>query len=270
METTVARPHSRMSSSASGARYWRWLAAAAIFGCILLNYWWNTHPANGQNMGRVSAQYPTLLTPAGWAFSIWGVIFLSLAVYAVWQLLPAQRRNSLPDAVALPLTVASTAAGLWVVCFSYELITLCTLLMLLTLGALIVGYGRARRRVLGGSSPRPSSWPLSLFLGWISVATTVNLTLGLRELGWSSAANVSILLSVGLLAVVTGLGLLIGYFFRDVVYPLVLAWGLVGIWAVRRFDVPELGWLALAGAVVLAGAALTMLTRSLARRSSRA
>ncbi|GAB2949314.1 tryptophan-rich sensory protein [Hymenobacter coalescens] len=230
---------------------WRWLAAAAVFGCILLNYWWNSNPANGQNMGQVSAQYPTLLTPAGWAFSIWGVIFLALAVYAVWQLLPAQRPNPLPDAVAAPLSVASVAAALWVVCFSYEVIGTCTVLMLLTLAMLILAYGRARRLVRAGSSPRPSSWPLSLFMGWISVATVINVTLGLRDLGWTAPANVSILLSVVLLAVVVALGLLLSYFFRDAVYPVVLAWALIGIWAVRRADVPELGWLALAGAALV-------------------
>lgn len=245
---------------------WRWLAAAAVLGCILLNYWWNAHPANGQSMGQVSARYPTLLTPAGWAFGIWGVIFLALALYAAWQLLPAQRANPLPDAVAVPLTVANVAAGLWVVAFGYEQIAACTALMLLTLGALVLGYGRARRLVLSGSSPRPSSWPLSLFLGWISVATAVNLTLALREAGWEAPLNVSVLLAVVLLAVVVMLGLLLGFFFRDAVYPLVLAWGLLGIWAVRRADLPELGWLALAGAVVLVLAFVSILGRSLRRQ----
>ncbi|RTQ53451.1 hypothetical protein EJV47_01555 [Hymenobacter gummosus] len=257
-------------SAPSAARFWRWLAAAAVFGCILLNYWWNACPANGQNMGQVSAQYPTLLTPAGWAFSIWGLIFLALAVYAVWQLLPAQRQNPLPDAVAAPVTVASLAAGLWVVGFSYELIALCTVLMLTTLAALVLGYGRARHLVLAGSSPHPSSWPLSLFLGWISVATVINVTIALRELGWTTPANVSILLSVVLLAVVLLLGLALAFRFRDAVYPLVLAWGLLGIWAARRAAVPELSWLALAEAVLLALGAGLVLARSLRppRRSS--
>ncbi|OON70540.1 hypothetical protein [Hymenobacter sp. CRA2] len=251
------------SYPASGAsvQLWRWLSSAAIFGCIVLNYWWNARPANGQSMGTVSAQYPMLLTPAGWAFSIWGVIFLALAVYAVWQLLPAQRRNPLPDAVARPLTVASVAAALWVVCFSYEAIGICTVLMLLTLSMLILAYGRARRLVLERASPRPSSWPLSLFMGWITVATAVNVTLGLRDLGWTAPLNLSVLLSVVLLAVVVALGLLLSSFFRDAVYPVVLAWGLLGIWYVRRFDVPELGWLALAGALLVAVGGITLAWR---------
>lgn len=261
METTVSTSFRHRAHSHASGRIWRWLASAAVFGCIGLNYWWNAHPPGGRNMGAVSAQYPTLLTPAGWAFSVWGLIFLSLAIYAGWQLLPAQRRNHLPDAVARPLTVASAAAGLWVVCFSYELIAICTALMLLTLGALIVGYGRGRRLVLAGKAPGLASWPLSLFMGWISVATVVNVTLALREWGWTPPVNVSVLLSVVLLAVVLGLGGLVAFRFRDAVYPLVLAWGLLGIWAARRAELPELGWWALALAGVLAAIALLVAIR---------
>ncbi|KUG06336.1 tryptophan-rich sensory protein [Solirubrum puertoriconensis] len=265
METTLAPDSQVHSRSASQA--WRWVAAAAIFGCIGLNYWWNTNPANGQNMGQVSAQYPTPLTPSGWAFSIWGLIFLSEAIYAVWQLLPAQRSNPLPNAVARPLTVANLAAAAWVVCFSYELIAVCTALMLLTLGALVLAYGRARRLVLAGETAKLSSWPVSLFMGWISVATVVNLTLALRDFGWETPMNVTVVLCVALLAVVVALGLIISSSFRDAVYPLVLAWGLIGIWAARRADLVELAWVALAGAVVvgLLGVLLANRRRSTSR-----
>src|SRR5205823_422208 len=92
-------------------RLWRWLVALAIGGNIFLNYYSNTHPFAGQTMGMVSAKYPTLLTPAGYAFSIWGLIFLGLVVYAIWQLLPGQQKLSLPDAVAKPLILANIATA---------------------------------------------------------------------------------------------------------------------------------------------------------------
>ncbi|AYA38335.1 hypothetical protein D3Y59_15565 [Hymenobacter oligotrophus] len=245
----------------AASHLWRWLTAAAIFGCIGLNYWWNASPPNGQNMGAVSAQYPTPLTPAGWAFSIWGLIFLSEAIYAVWQLLPAQRNNPLPDAVARPLAVANLAAAAWVVCFGYELIALCTALMLLTLGALVLAYGRARRLVLAGQSAKLSSWPVSLFMGWISVATVINLTLALRDFGWETPMNATVVLCVALLAVVVALGLIMSNAFRDAVYPLVLAWGLVGVWAARRAEIPELAWVALAAAVVVGAVGVLLANR---------
>lgn len=244
-------------------RGWRWLAAFTVLGNIVLNYWSQARPFNGQSMGTVSAQYPTLLTPAGYAFSIWGLIFLSLTVYAVWQLLPAQRSSHLPDAVAKPLTVASVATAAWVVLFAYELILPSVLTMLLILGALILVYGRARRRVLAERAPQWVSVPFALYLGWISVASVINVTIGLQELGWRPAENVSLLLALALLAVVVVLGLLVSRTFRELVYPLVLAWALTAIWVARRGagQYPELAWAALAGAVVVVLGSFVLVSR---------
>ncbi|AMJ64457.1 tryptophan-rich sensory protein [Hymenobacter sp. PAMC 26628] len=237
--------------SATG-RAWRWLAAAAIFGNIFLNYYSNTHPLNGQTMGAVSAKYPTLLTPAGYAFSIWGVIFLGLTIYAVWQLLPAQRLLSLPDALAKPLALANVATGAWVVLFAYELILPSVGVMLVILGTLVAAYGRARRRVLAQAAPAWASLPVALYLGWISVASVINITIGFRQLGWQPVQGGAIVLALSLLVVVVALALLISRVFQEVAFPLVIAWALVAIWVVRLREVPELGWAALAGAAVAA------------------
>ena len=232
-------------------RAWRWLTALAILSNIYLNYYSNTHPFAGQTMGVVSAKYPTLLTPAGYAFSIWGLIFLALVVYAVWQLLPRQREISLPDAIAKPLTLASIATGVWVVLFAYELILLSVGMMLLILGSLIVAYGRTRRRIFAEAAPALAGVPFSLYLGWISVASVINITIGLRQLGWQTAEGVSVVLTLGLIFMVVALGLIMSRVFRDMVFPLVVAWALVAIWMVRLGAVPELGWAALIGATLV-------------------
>ncbi|TGE14845.1 tryptophan-rich sensory protein [Hymenobacter elongatus] len=230
----------------------RWLAALSILGNIGLNYWANTHPFNGQTMGAVSAKYPTLLTPAGYAFSIWGLIFLALTIYAIWQLLPAQRHTRLPDVVAQPLTVASGATAAWVVLFAYELIEASVAMMLVILVALIVAYGRAHRQVLARKAPRWTSMPLALYLGWISVASVLNITIGLRELGWQTPTNITVLLTLLLLALVVGLALVISNVKYEVVFSAAVVWALVAIWVARRVEYSELGWAALAGAVVVA------------------
>lgn len=231
---------------------WRWLTAVAIVGDVGLNYYSNTHPFAGQTMGTVSAKYPTLLTPAGYAFSIWGLIFLGLVVYAVWQLLPGQRNLSLPDALAKPLTLASIATAAWVVLFAYEMILPSVGVMLLILGSLIVTYGRARRRIFAGAAPVLAGVPFSLYLGWISVASVINITIGLRQMGWQTAEGASVTLTLGLIIVVVALGLIISRVFRDMVFPLVVAWALVAVWVVRLREVPELGWAALVGAALVA------------------
>jgi hypothetical protein len=253
MLTATTPPDHYAAANRSGTgRAWRWLTALAIVGNIALNYYSNTHPFAGQTMGMVSAKYPTLLTPAGYAFSIWGLIFLALTIYAVWQLLPAQRLISLPDALAKPLTLASIATGVWVVLFAYELILPSVGVMLLILGCLIVAYGRARRRIFADAAPVLAGVPLSLYLGWISVASVINITIGLRQLGWQTAEGASVTLTLGLIVLVVALGLIMSRVFRDMVFPLVVAWALVAVWVVRLREIPELGWAALIGATVVA------------------
>lgn len=243
--------HYATPNRSARGRAWRWLTALAILSNIYLNYYSNTHPFAGQTMGVVSAKYPTLLTPAGYAFSIWGLIFLALVVYAVWQLLPRQREVSLPDAIAKPLTLASIATGVWVVLFAYELILLSVGMMLLILGSLIVAYGRTRRRIFAEAAPALAGVPFSLYLGWISVASVINITIGLRQLGWQTAEGVSVVLTLVLIFMVVALGLIMSRVFRDMVFPLVVAWALVAIWMVRLGEVPELGWAALIGATLV-------------------
>jgi hypothetical protein len=236
--------------SAAG-RAWRWLTALAIIGAIAVNAYSVLRPFAGQTQAVVSAKYPTLLTPAGNAFSIWGLIFLSLLVYALWQLLPAQRLLSLPDAVAKPLTLASICLGAWVVVFAHEQIVLSAGIMLLLLVATAVAYGRARRRIFAEAAPELAGVPLSLLLGWLSVAAVINFTIAIRTLGWQTAEGASVTLTLGLIVAVVALGLLMSRVFRDLVFPLVIAWALMWVWVARLHEIPELGWAALIGATVL-------------------
>ena len=255
---TALTDHYASPNRSTTGRLWRWLTALAIFGNIFLNYYANIHPFAGLTNAALSAKYPTLFTPAGYAFSIWGLIFLALVVYAIWQLLPGQRNLSLPDALAKPLILANVATGSWVVLFAYELILPSVGVMLLILGCLIATYGRARRRIFADAAPALAGVPFSLYLGWISVASVINITIGLKQLGWQPVEGASVTLTLGLIFVVVALGLIMSRVFRDMVFPLVVAWALVAVWVVRLREVPELGWAALAGATVVAIAGIVL------------
>ena len=244
-------PGSLPVSETPAGRGWRWLAALAVGAAIFLNYYAATHPFNGQTMAEASARYPTPLTPAGYAFGIWGLIFLGLLIYAIWQLLPAQRTLVLPDLVARPLALAAVGTGAWVVLFAYDQIGWSVLAMLVILGSLIIAYGEARELVRADQAPHWVSIPLALFLGWISVATVVNLTLGLRQLTGPVSPEIEELLAYGLLAVVVGLGLTLSRTFQERTFPLVLAWALAGIWLAQLRENSDLGWAALSAAVLV-------------------
>ncbi|MEJ7658424.1 MAG: hypothetical protein WKG07_01750 [Hymenobacter sp.] len=93
----------------------------------------------------MSARHPTLLTLAGYAFSIWGIIFTGLVGYAVWQWLPAQRGIALPTQINGPLTRTVVMTTAWTLLFSYGLISLSLTVMVFILLLLAQTYGRARR-----------------------------------------------------------------------------------------------------------------------------
>lgn len=241
-----------METSSAG-RFWRWLLPVAVASCLYVNYLYNAHPPAGAlSNGAMSARHPTLLTPAGYAFSIWGIIFTGLVAYTVWQLLPAQRFAKLPARLTPVLTLAVLATTAWTLAFSYELIGLSLGIMLTLLGLLAVAYARVRPLVLAHEAPAWPTWFLSFYLGWIMLATVLNVIFGLRDAAgvqWSAPAN--LLSSQGLLVVAAGLGIALAWRGRDAWLPLPLAWGLVGTWAAQRTAAPGLASTALGAAVAL-------------------
>jgi len=252
---------------------WRWLLPVAVVACLGVNYLYNAHPpAGAYSNGQMSVRHPTLLTPAGYAFSIWGVIFTGLVVYAVWQLLPCQRPAELPARLAAPLTLAVLATAAWTLVFSYELISLSLVVMLLLLVLLAVSYARARQLVLAGQAPSWPVWFLSLYLGWVMLATTLNMVFGLRDgLGWHWSSAASLWGSCVLIVIAAGLGVALAWRARDMRIPLPLAWGLVGTWVAQREAAPEVATTALGAAIALlvgAGLAVALRRRRVAEGSA--
>lgn len=242
-----------METSAPLSRFWRWLLPLAVTACLYVNYIYNAHPPTGAlSNGAMSARHPTLLTPASYAFSIWGVIFSGLIAYTVWQLRPKAQQTPLPARLTPVLTLAVLATTAWTLVFSYELIGLSLVVMLLLLVLLAVAYARARPLVLAGA---PSAWPtwfLSLYLGWIMLATVLNLIFGLRDaLGWQWSAEASLDGCYGLIIVAAGLGVALAWRGRDALLPLPIAWGLVGTWVAQHGPEPGLALTALGAAVAL-------------------
>jgi tryptophan-rich sensory protein len=253
-----------METSASPSRVWRFVLPVAVAACLYVNYLYNAHPPEGAlSNGDMSARHPTLLTPAGYAFSIWGVIFSGLVAYTIWQLRPAAWQTPLPGRLTPVLTLAVLVTTCWTLVFSYGHIGLSLIVMLAILGLLAVAYARARPVVLSGAAPVWPAWFLSLYLGWITLATVLNVIFGLRDaLGVQWSAQASLAGSYALVAVAAVLGVGIGQRGRDALLPLPLAWGLVGTYVAQRAAQPSLALVAAGAAMALvAGAVLTLLRR---------
>ncbi len=246
------------------APFWRWLLPLAVIACLYVNYAYNAHPPVGAlSNGDMSARHPTLLTPAGYAFSIWGVIFSGLVAYTVWQMRPHAWQTPLPARLTPILTLAVLATTSWTLAFSYERIGLSLVVMLLILVLLATAYARTRLLALTGAAPAWPTWFLSLYLGWIMLATVLNLIFSLRDaLGVQWSAEASLDGCYGLIIVAAGLGVALAWRGRDALLPLPISWGLIGTWVAQRGSTPGLATTALGAAVALVvGAVLAGIQR---------
>ena len=88
-------------------------AIAAYILVILVNYLSNALPLNGMTQKDLSDKYASLFTPASFTFSIWGVIYLALAGFIVYQALPAQRNSELVSRVSKLFILSCAANILW-------------------------------------------------------------------------------------------------------------------------------------------------------------
>ena len=208
----------------------RWGVMVVLLLTIFVNYASNAFLFGDTNIGTVSDRYRTQFTPAGYAFAIWGLIYLSLSAYALYQAFWADATAAIYDRLAPLLMFNLVANSLWIPTFVNEQIALSVVFMLIILATLIqLQIILAKDRSLPS---RERAWvriPFSLYLGWISVATITNLAVFVKYSGWqipdaSEATWVVIMTSVGAV-----LAVIIARATRDWIYPLVFAWAYVAI-----------------------------------------
>lgn len=179
----------------------------------------------------------TPLAPASPAFRIWSVIYLGLFAYAVWQLLPAQRRSE-RHAGLRPWAVASmllNAAWIWVVQAGLLVISLAVIVVLLAVLARILVLlvdtlpgGRLDILIVDGT--------FGLYLGWVTVATVANFAAVLAASGVDGFGLSVTLLSSIVLALAAAIGVATAVYSRGRLAPaLATSWGLGWI-AVGRID----------------------------------
>jgi hypothetical protein len=150
------------------------------------------------------------------------------------------------------LTLAVLATTAWTLVFSYELIGSSLVVMLTLLVLLAVAYAQARPLVLAGKAPAWPTWFLSLYLGWIVLATVLNLILGLRDaLGWQWSDSATVEGCVQLTKVAGLIALVLAVRGRDLLLPVPIAWGLVGTYMAQRQTIQPVAVVALTVAALL-------------------
>ncbi|HUX47758.1 MAG TPA: tryptophan-rich sensory protein, partial [Dehalococcoidia bacterium] len=153
-----------------------------FLGTVVVNGLAIILPINNKTTAYLSDQYPNLFTPAGLTFAIWGLIYVLLAIFVIYQLIPSVRRDAQKiDFVQRigPLFFISCIANIgWIYAWHYEMVSLSLVLMLILFGSLLAIY--LRLNIGKSEAPKTEKYlvhlPFSVYLGWITIATIANAT----------------------------------------------------------------------------------------------
>lgn len=198
---------------------------------VVLNVLSNALPINGQTMPEISAKYPSLFTPAGFTFSIWGVIYLALFVFVVWQALPGQRDNAQVASISKYFKLNCLMNASWIVIWHYDLVALSLVVMLAILGTLILIYRSLLASIDSATRVEHVALylPFSLYTAWISLATIANASVLQTGNGWDDVGLSAIQWTLLKLAVAGAVGAIMIVKVRDIPFALVVAWATYGI-----------------------------------------
>ena len=210
---------------------------------IVFSYLSQTGVFNGVTIGDVSDKYETLFTPAGITFSIWGLIYLSLAGFCIYHSIKAFTRTEEHGAnrdlrkAGYLLMIVNLSAALWVLAWTYDYIFASLLLMITQLILLFtlsqkLNIHNARRSI---KSKLFTQIPVSLFYGWITLAFFANTASFLVSLNWNGWGISEINWTITLIAFIMLITLGILNRRRNVVFGMVIIWGLYGI-ILKRTD----------------------------------
>jgi hypothetical protein len=198
---------------------------------LVVNVLANALPLNGLNTGQISDRFQVYFVPAGYVFSIWGVIYLGLIAFAIFQALPAQRENPRLRAAGWWISLGGLANSAWIFLWHYEQFPLTLIAMLVLLGTLIVTYLHLNigRSAVSAAETWAVRLPFSIYLGWITVATVANVTSLLDYLKWNGFGIAPEIWMGIVLAAVVVIAVLMNFTRRDVAYTAVILWALAGI-----------------------------------------
>lgn len=207
----------------------KFINLAFFFIMIIMNYLANALPINGKTTGELSDSYPNLFVPAGITFSIWGVIYLLLAIFCVLQFFKSQ--SLVVNEITWLFAFSSLLNGLWIVAWHYQKLWLSLLIMIGLLVTLILINTRIKELPLSISKAA-----FGIYLGWICIATIANVTALLVHIDWGGFGISEQSWSIAL--IVTGL-LITSFSMLQLKNPfigLAVAWAFLGIAFKRSTD----------------------------------
>jgi hypothetical protein len=235
-----------------------------FLGVIAVNALANILPINGYNTGQISAFYPNAFVPAGFTFSIWGVIYLLLLSYTIGYTYYTLKQEQYPKAfefierINIYFLLTCVFNMSWIVAWHYLQIELSVVIMLLFLSTLIQLF--LKSNTMAGALTSTQKFilqtPFIVYLGWISVATIANITALLVAYKWNGFGMPPVYWSAAMILIALLLAVLMLKKFKAIPFALVVAWALWGIYNAQGSAAPILASITAAGIGILITASL--------------
>ncbi|MBB6480478.1 TspO/MBR family protein [Spirochaeta isovalerica] len=206
----------------------------SFLAMITINALANILPINGITTGEISDALPNLFTPAGYTFAIWGFIYILLGIftfkYITFNFTEAE--NGAADSVRYIgwlFVISSLLNSFWILAWHYHKVFLSLLIMILLFVTLMLIELRIKKAAFGDKVKQWVKPTLSVYFGWITVATVANVSAWLVSIGWNGGGIAPEIWMMILLPVVAVIGTAALIRIVCPAYGMVLIWSYIGI-----------------------------------------
>ncbi len=253
---------------ASNSVVLKWMNVLAFALTVVVNSLaGSTTLLGGKLTAEISDANPTLVTPAGYVFSIWGIIYVLLGIFVVYQALPSQNGKDFHERVGWFFVLSSLLNIVWLFLWQYEYLSLSVVVMFLLLATLIAIYLRLNigKSRVALREKLAVHVPFSVYLGWITIATIADVSVTLVSMNWDGFGVSQETWATLVIVTALLITLLVIATRKDVAYGLVIIWALLGI-AVKQSGNQNIVMLTEISAVIVAIALATSVLVSRLRR----
>lgn len=213
-------------------KYLKWINAGAFAAMVVVNALANLLPIGGRTTGQVSEAYPNLFTPAPGTFAVWGLIYLMLLLFTLYQagfLDRGEQSTKVREKLGPWFAVSCGVNILWIFLWHYQLIGLSAVCIVLLLISLNVIVGRLKEIDGGPLQQITVQAGFSLYDGWIIAATIANISVYLTQLGWDGWGNSADIWTVVILLTGAAIACAVVLIGRDRIAALGVMWAYAGI-----------------------------------------
>jgi hypothetical protein len=201
------------------------LVVVTYIAMVVMNFLANALPINNRGTGEISNAYPNLFAPAGPAFSIWGLIYLLLGIYVIYQFVKKDQKTEEVIQKINPFFIVTSLANIsWIFAWHYDYIAISVAVMAVLL-ILLIKIADIIRLGNFTTIEKVSIWaPFSIYFGWITVASIANITVFLVSIGWNGFGLADFVWTSIILLVGALIGILRMNKDKNIAYGLVLVW----------------------------------------------